>query len=416
MDIPLPKKERSFLARYIWFLASGVLLLLLGFSLLSQGDTATVDSDKTRLAIVERRSFVRESHGFGRLVAVETRWLTASWPGRVEELRSHPGDEVGPDSVILQIENPEVDEAAREAASTLEISRAEALAQRAEGRSRISFQTAVAIAASSKSTEAALAAAMDRKLLEDQLVSQLVFERSKGNAERMAILAAAEEQRVEAVRASVTASEAAIDARLRQLERAVARHGARQEESLVRAGLAGIVRELTLKPGQWVEEGQLLARIAGRGEMRAEVQIREAEASLVREGQSARLEILGVEIPSRVESIDPASENGTVKVLLSILGPLPAGAALDMTVEGSVLIDSVDEKLTIPLPSFYRPGVALSIFRLDPNGSTARRTEVTLGRRSRHWVEVLGGLVEGDQVILSDHPEVAASDLIRLES
>jgi HlyD family secretion protein len=257
---------------------------------------------------------------------------------------------------------------------------------------------------------------MDRKLLETELVSQLAFERSKGNAERMAILADAEQQRVESVRESVAASEMALDARLRRLENTLARHQARKEESFVRAGLGGIVRELALEPGQWVEEGQLLARIASRGEMRAEVRIREAEASVVREGQSARLEILGSEVAGRVEGIDPASENGTVRIEISILDALPSGAALDLTLEGSVLIESIEDELAIPIPTVYRSEAPLSIFRLDPQNGTARRTQVILGRRSRQWVEVLSGLREGDRVVLSDHPELASSDLIRLGS
>ena len=113
--------------------------------------------------------------------------------------------------------------------------------------------------------------------------------------------------------------------------------------------------------------------------------------------------------------IDPAVVNGTVTVDASLEGELPKGARPDLSVEGIIELDRANSALFTGSPVQAQPFGSISVFRLSPDGKEAMRVKVKLGRSSVSTVEILEGLKEGDQIILSDISQYDAVDRIKLK-
>jgi multidrug efflux pump subunit AcrA (membrane-fusion protein) len=182
----------------------------------------------------------------------------------------------------------------------------------------------------------------------------------------------------------------------------------------VTATTAGVVQNLDLEIGQWVQSGTNLARIVQPGRLRAELRVPETQARDVALGQSAEIDTRIGLVPGRVQRIDPGSENGTVAVDVALVGPLPQGARPDLSVEGVIEIERLDNVLFTGRPAIGQPGSTIGLFRLTDGGRYAERVSVRLGRTSVNTVEILGGLAEGDRVILSDMSRFDNVDRVRI--
>ncbi|HYG69440.1 MAG TPA: HlyD family efflux transporter periplasmic adaptor subunit, partial [Anaeromyxobacteraceae bacterium] len=221
-------------------------------------------------------------------------------------------------------------------------------------------------------------------------------------------------RRAEVLRGGLSERERAQRAQIEKL-RGVARfRNAQLEQMTVRAPSAGILQDLPLELGQWVTPGQLLAKIAEPGLLRADLRVPESVAGELSPGLEAEIDTRAGTFPGRVARIAPAALQGTVVVEVEPTGPLPPGARADLSVDGVVFLERVEDVLSVGRPVGAQPGATMELYRLSPDGATAERVKVRIGRTSAASIELVGGLAEGDRVVLSDVPGVEGAERVRM--
>jgi HlyD family secretion protein len=223
-----------------------------------------------------------------------------------------------------------------------------------------------------------------------------------------------EEQRLTASHEEVKARLAAEDERVRQLKEAVDLKRKQVNSLKVRAGIDGVLQLLQVEVGQQVTIGQNIARVADPRRLKAELKIAETQAKDILPGQPVQVDTRNGIIAGSVSRIDPTAQNGTVTVDVSLQGELPKGARSDMSVDGTIQLEKLDNILWVNRPVHGQDYATIGLFRLSPDGATASRVQVKLGRSSVSSIEILDGLKEGDVVILSDLSQWDAASEIRL--
>jgi HlyD family secretion protein len=410
-DIARKKKRKRILAGA--GATVGLLLLTLGVSRLKPA-APSVDRAAVWIDEVKRGPMLRQVRGLGSLVPEEIRWIAATTDGRVERRLILPGRRVEADSVILELTNPELQQEALEATSSLRASEAQLAELRVRLESQRLNQEGDLARLESESRQARLRADADDVLARQGLVADLNRQISQVAAEEMEKRVAFEKRRLaiadEAIRAQIAVQEAEVEQR-----RALARLRQSQVDGLkVRAGIEAVLQQVPVEVGQRVSAGANLARISQPEKLKAVVRIAETQARDVQIGLEASVDTRNGIIPGRVSRVDPAVENGTVTVDIELRGALPKGARPDLTVDGTIEIEKLEDVLYVGRPSQGQPETAVGLFRLVPGTNEAHRVRVELGRASVSTIEIRGGLVEGDSVILSDTSAWDAHDRIRL--
>lgn len=418
MDIERPAADRARIKRRrvtLWAAAgAGVFLLTLGLSRLKPAapsvERATVYTDT-----VKRGLMVRQVRGLGTLVPEEIRWIPALTDARVERIVVFPGTTVEADTVILELSNPELELTARQAELELRAVEAEYSELKVRLESQRLDQEATAAQVESEYQQAKIRQTADEQLSEQGLLPAINLRISQVTAEQLAKRNRLEQERLSIVQDSHEALLAAQRARVGQT-RAIARLRSEQLEALsLRAGIAGVLQQVPVEVGQRVTPGTNLARVARPDRLKAEVRIAETQAKDVQLGQSVSIDTRNGVIPGKVSRIDPAVQNGTVTVDVVLEGPLPAGARPDLTVDGTIELERLEDVLYVGRPAQGQGDSVVGLFRLTSGTDEALRTRVSLGRASVTTIEVLEGLAEGDEVILSDTSSWDAYDRIRLD-
>jgi multidrug efflux pump subunit AcrA (membrane-fusion protein) len=354
--------------------------------------------------VVERGELVRQVRGPGSLQVPpeQIRWLAAETRGRVEERRVLPGTRVDDGTVLLVLSNPELEQQTREAAHQLRAQEAELRRLRDQTRSDLLEAQNAAGQLAASSAQARRRADADQKLYEAGLVGELIRRRSQVSAdeletrhdleeERLSILADSSQAQLASKRTTVARYQAVLELRERQLAALT-----------VRAGRAGILLAMPVEVGEEVNPGQNLARVADPQELQAVLRIAETQARDVEPGQRALVDTRNGIVGGVVARVDPAVRDGTVAVDIRIGGELPRGARPDLSVDGTIELDRIPDALHVGRPAYGQPGSTVGLFRISPDGQTAVRVPVELGRGSVNRIEVLAGLAEGDEIILSD--------------
>jgi len=415
MDIPRTPPNR--MRRRLVLGGVGALVVVLVSVGLSRLEPAAPEVEKATLYIdsVTRGPFVREVRGNGSLVPEDIRWIPALSDGRVERVLVLPGAEVEPDTVLLEMTNPELESRAREAELALRAAEADLTALRVNLDHTLLDQQAQAAAVYANYLQSQLEAESNDELAKEGLVSDLQAKISRLRLEEATTRRELEERRLKSAEQANSASLAAQEARVGQL-RETAKLRRREVESLkVRAGLAGVLQAVAVQPGQQVSPGSNLARVADPSRLKAELRVPETQARDVAIGLPAKVDTRNGVVDGHVIRVDPAVTNGTVLVDVAIDGELPRGARPDLSVDGTIVIDEVADALTVGRPAFGQPDSRVTLFKLNADGDAASRVAVSLGRGSVHRIEVLEGLSEGDRVILSDMSTWDAVDRVRLE-
>jgi HlyD family secretion protein len=363
---------------------------------------------------VRRGQFLREVNAPGSLISDEVRLVTARATGVVDRVHVKPGATVTADTLLLELSNPDLEFAALEIATQVKEARAALLdVQAGLAIKRIEQRTVV------ENAKVEYREALRRSKASDALagnaVATLDAEQLRERKNELQQLVAYNEEHAQALEKGAAAQTAAQNARIEGL-RAQAELRAAQSAGLqVRAGAPGVLMELAAEVGQQVSLGTLLGKVINPLKLKAELRVPESQAQGVATGQPVRVKIQNEEVTGRVTRIDPGVREGAVRVEVSFEGPLPAGARLDLSVDGRIELERVDGALYTGKPANAGERQTLGLFRLAANGLSAERTQVRLGRTSVSAVEVLGGLREGDRVILSDMSEWEGSDRIELE-
>jgi HlyD family secretion protein len=415
LDIPRPPVNRT--RRYFLYAAAAALVLVgatLGLRRL-RAAAPSVDRGTVWMDTVKRGPMVREVLGQGTLVPEQIRWITAKSSARVERVLVKPGATVKADTVILELANSDLVLQALEADRQLAQAQAELANLMASLNSQQLAQQSVVATLKSDLGDARRRAKADDELARKGFLSELEHGQTEGRARELEGRLKFEQKRLQAQSRGVAAQ---VDAQRAQIARlsSISEFRRQEVEDLkLRAGTDGVLQELALQPGQSVAAGALLAKVARPDRLQAEVRVPETQAKDLRIGQKASIDTRNGLIPGHVSRIDPAAVAGTVRVDVSLDGPLPEGARPDLNVEGTIEIERLASVLYVGRPAFGQAEATVGLFRLQPDGTHAERTSVKLGRSSVKNVEIRSGLREGDQVILSDMAQWDQVDRIRLQ-
>ena len=416
MDIPRESQAGKRRLRRILY-GGGSLLLVVAVTVgLARLEPAAPSVDRSTVwrETVKRGPMIRQVRGAGTLVPEEIRWIPAATDARVDRIVVLPGSEVTVDTVILELSNPELELTAQEAESELHAAEAELVNLRVQLRSQLLTQKSTAASVQSEYDLALLQLEADTELAAAGLLPEIELKMSRVRSETLAMRAQIEQERLEIAAEANSAQLAVQDERVERL-RAVYKLRQSQLDALqVRAGSNGVLQQVPLEVGQRVTIGTFLARVAEPRHLKAEVRIAETQARDIMIGQRVSIDTRNGIIAGRVSRIDPAVQNGTVTVDVKLEGELPRGARPDLSVDGTIELERLDDVLYVGRPAFGQEHSTVGLFRVSADGNSAVRTQVRLGRTSVSTVEIVEGLREGEEVILSDMSAWDDYDRVRL--
>jgi HlyD family secretion protein len=419
MDIARPnaaKDKRK--KRIIYGVVAAVVLIgiTVGLSRLKPA-APTVPKDLVWMDPVKRGPMVRQVRGLGTLVPEEIRWVAARTQGRVDKIILRPGAPVQPDSIILELANPDVVSGAANADSQLHAAEAQLANLRVQLESQLLAAESTAAAAKSEYETARLQAEVNEELFKDGLVAPIQLKLSKVTAEQAAHRNEIEQKRYafsqDSIKPQLAVQEAEVE-RLRSL--AKLRHE-ELDALTVRAGMAGVLSALPVEVGAQVQPGEKLGRVADPTKLKAEVRIAETQAKDIAIGQISQIDTRNGIVEGRVSRIDPAVQNGTVLVDVSIVNELPKGSRPDLSVDGTIELERLDDVVYVGRPAFGQEKSTVGIFKTNGDkisATEATRVQVKLGRSSVNTIEIVSGLQPGDWVILSDMSQYDSNDRVRL--
>lgn len=362
---------------------------------------------------------VRQVRGHGTLIPEEIRWVTATSPGRVERIALLPGVVVKAETVLLELGNPELGQAVRELEAQVEAAQAQLLRLRFQLESDALAQKSLVASLRSQLTVAGIDAEGDEELSAKGYGPALVAKRSRTRADELARLVSLQDQRIETLGQSGRAQLLVQQTEIARLKAQHRQRSAEVEGLKVRAGIDGVLQRLgdeqPLRVGQHVAVGAVLARIANQLKLKAEVRIPETQAKDIGLGQGAVIDTRNGVMAGHVARIDPAVQNGTVTVDVAPDGPLPAGARPDLSVDGTITLERIQNVLYVERPVGVPPESRAGLFKIVDGGRAAIRTPVRLGRSSIDTIEITEGLEVGDQLIISDTSPWDSHDRISLD-
>jgi HlyD family secretion protein len=413
MDKPRtsPRKKRQ-----PFYIAGGVALVVLITLGLSQLKPAppSVDGAAIYTDSVRRGELVRQVRGPGTLTPEHIRILPAVTAGRVDEIFARPGTPVEAGTLLLRLSNPDVELQLLEAERQLAQARTETVSLHANLRTSIlQYESAVA-QAQSAFNEAQRQANNSDELQRRGLIAANEAQRAKDVLEEQRTRLNIERQRLELAKGTVDAQLESQQLQVERLTSLVAMRRQQLHSMDVRAGTSGMLQQLNLEVGQWVNPGMELARVVEPGRLKAVLRIPDTQMRDVVMGQVAYIDTRNDTIRGRVVRIDPAAQGGTTGVDVALDGDLPASARPDMSIDGTIEIDRLNDVLFVSRPNYGSAGQTISLFVLAPDGRTADRTQVRLGQTSVNFVEIVSGLKQGDRVILSPMEQWDAHNRVRI--
>ncbi len=374
----------------------------------------TLERSTAVIDTVKRGPFQREVRGNGTLVPQLVRWVPAPANGRVEKIPVQAGVVVGFDTVIVELSNPQMEQEAMDAEFQVKAAEADKESLRTRLESESMTQESAIAGINAQYSQAKLQLETDEVLGKQGLVPDLMLKISRMQVQTLNNRLKVERDRLAVGTKSIRAQINAQDSRIQQL-RALARLKRDQATGLkVRAGTSGVLQEVSVQVGQQVTPGFNIARVADPASLKAELKIPETQIKDVKLGQPVAVDTRNGIIQGEVQRIDPAAREGTFTVDVTLTGPLPASARPDLSVDGTIELERLTDVLHVGRPAFGQGQQTVGLFRLTPDGQEAVRVQVTLGRSSVSTIEIVSGLKEGDQIILSDTSSMDSFDRIRV--
>jgi HlyD family secretion protein len=362
----------------------------------------TLERSTAVIDTVKRGQMLREVRGTGTLVPQLVRWVPAPSDGRVEKIPVQAGVVVNADTVIAELSNPKMEQEAMDADFQVKAAEADKESLRSRLESDSMTQQSNIAGIKGEYSQVKLQLETDEVLGKQGLVPELLLKISRMRVLDLANRLKVEQQRLAINGKSVKAQINAQESRISQF-RALAKLKREQATGLkVRAGTSGVLQEVSVQVGQQVTPGFNIARVADPASLKAELKIAETQIKDVRLGQPVAVDTRNGIIQGEVQRIDPAAREGTFIVDVALTGPLPASTRPDLSVDGTIELERLSDVLYVGRPAFGQGQQTVGLFRLSPDGHEAVRVQVTLGRSSVSTIEVVNGLKEGDQVILSD--------------
>lgn len=374
----------------------------------------TLDRSTAVIETVKRGEMVRDVRGNGTLVPEVTRWVPAPADGRVERILLKAGVEVDPSTVIAELSNPQLEQQATDTELQVKAAEADQENLKVKLESDSMTQKAAIATINAQYSQAKLQLDADEVLAKQGLVADLTLKISRVNVQDLANRLKVEQERLVVSSKSTKAQMNAATSRLNQL-RALATLRRQEVDALkVRAGSGGVLQQVLVTEGQQVTPGFNMARVADPASLKAVLRVAETQISGVRIGQPVIVDTRNGLIQGTVSRIDPAAREGTFEIDASLIGPLPPSARPDLSVDGTIELERLKDVLKVGRPAFGQAQQTIGMFVLSPDGSEAERRSVKLGRNSVSQIEILEGLKEGDQVIISDTTALDSYNRIRV--
>jgi len=421
VDIPRPDQARKKRRRRIVAVLIGVAaiaLITLGLAQLKPA-SPPVERGSLLFDTVKRGELVRQVRGNGTLVPQEIRWIPTINQGRVERILVLPGARVTKDTVLVELSNPEVAQAAFDAESLVKTAEADMANLRVQLDSQKLTQRSAVATAQANYSSAKLDLEVNEQLSKSGLVPGITLKQAKSKAEELASLLEIEQERLKISADSSAAQIVAQETKLAQLRGQLELKRQQVEALKIRAGVDGVLQRLgdltsQLQEGQQLPAGALVARVAAPDRLKAAIKIAETQAKDVQLDQVAEIDTRNGIIPGHVIRVDPAVENGTVTVDVGLDAPLPRGARPDLSVDGTIQLERLEDVLYVGRPVQAQPESLVSLFKVSEGGRAATRVQVKLGRSSVSAIEIQQGLQVGDTIILSDMSQWDSFERVRL--
>jgi multidrug efflux pump subunit AcrA (membrane-fusion protein) len=366
---------------------------------------------------VKRGPLVRQVRGPGSLVPREDRirLIPAETEATVVRIRVLPGAKVTADTVLMDLVDPTVQQQMLDAQLQLKGAEADYQNTRAKLDSDLMTQKAGAATVGADQQQAALQAQTDKSLYDLGVISGLTYSASKGKSDELKLRNDLEKQRLTLNQATIATQLAVAQTKVDQAKAVLALKQKQLDALSVRAGIDGVLVDLPHQVGEHVAPGITLAKVVQPDQLKASLKIAETQARDIQIGQPAEIDTHNGVIPGKVTRIDPAVQNGTVTVDVELAGALPQGARPDLSVDGTIDLDRLSDVLYVGRPALGNENSTISLFRLSPDGTSAVKVPVKVGRASVNNIQVLEGLQPGDTVVLSDMSRWDANDRLRVE-
>jgi multidrug efflux pump subunit AcrA (membrane-fusion protein) len=418
MDIARPEFKTQKRRRQLFILAAvilGVAAVSVGVSRLKPA-APTVERGTVWTDTVKRGPMLRQVRGLGTLVPTQeaVRQIPAETEATVVRIYMLPGSQIKADTILVQMTNPQTEQAAVDAQLQLKAAESEYQSLRVKLESDLMNQKAGAATVHADDAQAQRQADTDKALYELGVISGLAYKSSKGKADEFTTRNDLETQRLAANQRAIESQMAQEQAKVDEM-RTLAQLKQEQLDALkVRAGIDGVLVDLPLQVGQHVLPGTMLAKVVEPEHLMATLKVAETQARDVQIGELASIDTHNGLIAGTVMRVDPGVQNGTVTVDVKLTGELPKGARPDLSVDGTIDLERMDNVLYVGRPAFGQENSTVSLFKLSPDGQGALRVPVKVGRASVNSIQIIEGLREGDAVILSDMSRWDNTDRVRL--
>jgi multidrug efflux pump subunit AcrA (membrane-fusion protein) len=421
MDIARPDIKKKKLRRNVSWIAVGVVVLAaaaVGVYRLKPA-APTVDASTIWPDTVKRGPMIRQVRGLGTLVPREDsiELIPAQTDATVVRIRVLPGARVTPDTILMDLADPELQQKLLDAQLALKGAEADYKSLQATLQSTLMDKKAAAAAVNSDYTQDQLQAQTDKQLYDLGVISGIAYNKSKNTADQLTTQHSISQEQINMNAAAIKVQLASQQTKIDQA-RALLDLYQKQEAALqVRAGISGVLTTLAtpLQVGQHVTVGTSVAEVVQPDKLKAALNIAETQAHDIQLDQPAEIDTHNGIVPGHVTRIDPSVLNGTRVVDVTLDGALPPGAVPQLSVDGVIDLQRLQDVLYVGRPAFGNENSTISLFRIDPDGKTATRVQVKVGRASVTQIQILDGLKEGDRVILSDMSRYDATDKVRLD-
>jgi HlyD family secretion protein len=417
MDVERPdlaQQQRKKRMRYAVIATVAVALTAVGISQLRPA-LPTIERGNAWIDQVSRGTLVRQVRGSGTLVPVEVNWISAATESRVERIVVQPGTMVAADTIVLELADPAQVQRDLDARFQLIAAEADYTSLKNRLESDQLDQEAAAARLKADAEQAQLRADADEEMARQKILSELSRRFSRNAADEMANRSRIQDERLRINQQSIKTQLAAQTAKVDALRAQYALQQNRLSALHVRAGIGGVLQQVSVEVGQRVTPGTILAKVVEPARLKAAVKIAETQARDIQLGLSAIIDTRNGTVPGRVIRIDPAAQNGTVTVDIAPDSALPKGTRPDLSIDATIELERLTNVLYVGKPVHADEEAKGSIFRLDSTQTSATRVTVRFGRSSVTSIEVVEGLKEGDRIILSDTSRWDGYDRIRLE-
>ncbi len=405
----------------LWASVAGLVMTVLVVAVLRLKPAApTVDRSTIWSDTVRRGPMIRQVRGLtGSLVPREDsiELIPAQTDATVVRIRVLPGAKVTPDTILMDLADPQLQQELLNARLALKAAEADYKSLQATLESTLMDKKTAAAQVNADYTQDQLQAQTDKALYDLGVISGLAYNKSKNTADQLTAQHQLSRQQLDVNQKAIVVQLASAQTRIDQAKTLTDLYQRQVQALEVRAGISGAVAPLAtpLQAGQHVTAGTSVAEVIQLDKLKAALQIAETQARDIQIGQPASIDTHNGIIPGHVTRIDPSVVNGTRTVDVALDGPLPPGAVPQLSVDGTIDLERMTDVLYVGRPALGNENSTLSLFKIDPDGKGATRVPVKVGRASVNSIQVIEGLKEGDTVILSDMSRWDNVDRIRLE-